>query len=137
MGKSEKPNIEELVDIEEALDLIIDGYTYRQMANHFGVKSVSQLHKYLNRKEHSARTRDAFRSSAAIYAETAREVLESVNVDGTQIEMSKARELAQYYKWLSAKRDPQSFGEKIDISSLGEKIERNLPPWMKANESES
>ena len=40
-------------------------------------------------------------------------------------------------KWVLAKMNPRKYGDKVDVTSGGEKIERNLPPWMTANESES
>jgi predicted transcriptional regulator len=118
------------INIEEALDLILEGYTNVKIAKHFNIKSVSSVNKYLNNENHSARVREALRQSAHLIAEKAEEVLESIKADATQAEVSRARELAQYYKWLAKVRMPKTYGDKVDVTSGGEKIDRIYPPWM-------
>ena len=39
-------------------------------------------------------------------------------------------------KWKASKLAPKKFGERVDVTSLGEKI-GTLPPFMKTNESQS
>lgn len=39
-------------------------------------------------------------------------------------------------KWKASKLAPKKFGEKLDVTTGGEKIQ-NLPPFMKTNESQS
>jgi transposase len=120
------------IDIEEALDLILEGYTYRQMAERFGLKSVSQMHRFLNKEEHSARVKTARQQSADIYAEKAEEVLKEIKSDATQVDMARARELAQHYRWTAKMKEPRVYGDKVDVTTDGEKINQTIPPWMKA-----
>lgn len=39
-------------------------------------------------------------------------------------------------KWLASKLLPKKYGDKVDVTTDGEKI-TNLPPFMKSNESQS
>ena len=134
--KIEKPNVKDLVDIEEAISLLKEGYTNKKIASHFNVTSVSAVSDLLSNGDHSARVREARIESAHLIAEKAEKVLESIEKDSTSAEVARARELAQFYKWWAKVRMPKTYGDKVDVTSGGEKIERNLPPWMK-NESES
>ena len=100
--------------IDELLDMIIDGNTFRQMAAKHEV-SISTVHTFLTLPEHAARTGAALALSAAQYADKAEEVL--LDAVGTKEELSRAKELAQHYRWKAAKRDPKKYGEKLDLTS--------------------
>ena len=102
------------LEINDICDRIIDGKTYRQMAKHYDV-SMFTLHKYLAEKEHSARAREAFILSADTYADKAEQVLLDAKKDS--LDLMKARELSQFYKWKAAKRYPKGFGDKVDVTS--------------------
>lgn len=110
------------VKIEEVLALIIAGKTFREIAEDYGV-AVSTLHEYLHKSEHSARVNDALKISANSYADKAEEVLKDITRTSNQIEMARARELAQHYRWKASKRNPRSYGDKLDVTSN----EKTLP----------
>ena len=113
MDSKLKPHIEEL------LTDITDGKTYRQIAEKYRV-ALSTLHKFINSDEHSARARHALALSASSYANKGEEVLISAPAD--RIEIQRARELAQHYRWMAGKRDPKKYGERVDVTSGGEPI---------------
>ena len=118
------------IDIEEAISLILDGYTDKDIAKHFGIKSRSTVTKFLNQSNHSARVREARTDSADAIADKAEEVLRDLKPDSTPAEVSRARELAQHYRWLSKVRKPKVYGDKVDVTTDGEKITGNPPSLM-------
>lgn len=105
--------------VEEIIDLLIEGKTYRFIAEKYGV-SLSTLHDFMNSNEHSARTRSALEISASSYADKAEEVL--IQAERDKIEIQRARELAQHYRWKAGKRNPKKYGDKMDLTTDGEKI---------------
>lgn len=102
------------IKIDELIDLIIDGKTYRQIANHFDVK-LSTLADFVAKPEHSARVKNALKVSSDTYADKAEQVL--IDAERDLIEMQRAKELSQYYKWKASKRSPSTYGDKIDVSA--------------------
>ena len=46
----------------------------------------------------------------------ATEVLQNIPDDGTQAQISRAKELAQHYRKMAAIRNPREYGDRIDIS---------------------
>lgn len=105
--------------IEEIIQWIIDGLSYRQMAEKLGC-SLGLLHNYLSKNEHHARANEAREVSANTYADKAEEVL--LNAERDKDELMRARELSQYYRWKAAKRLPKVYSDKIDHTSNGDKI---------------
>ncbi len=69
------------------------------------------LHACLSSDEHSARTREALEISGSSYADKAEEVLKNAPKD--KLELMRARELAQHYRWKAAKRNPIRYSEKV------------------------
>lgn len=118
-----------LKDIEDAIQMIIDGKTFREIAVEFGF-TVGALHKYLNKSEHSARVAEALMISAASYADKAEEVLQDITKDSNTVEMARARELAQHYRWKASKRNPRSYGDKVDVTSNGETVNIPITAWV-------
>lgn len=116
--KADAPNKHGL-NIEDIITEIVDGQNFRQMANKFNVP-LSTLHDFINRAEHSARTRAALELSAAQYADKGEDVL--LKCEGTKEEISRARELAQHYRWMAGKRNPKKYGDKIDMTTDGKAI---------------
>lgn len=105
--------------IEEIIELIIAGYTWLSIADKMGT-ALSNLHKYCSKEEFSARVREALDYSASTYADKAEQVLiESVS---DKNEIMRARELAQHYRWKAGKRSPKKYGDKVDLTTAGEKI---------------
>lgn len=102
--------------IDEIIDLLIDGKTYRQIAESYNV-SISTLHYFLSLPEHHARAKTALSISADQYADKAEETL--INAKATKEELMRARELAQHYRWKAAKRDPSRYGDKLAVEQSG------------------
>ena len=100
--------------IEEILDLIIEGWTYREMADKFGV-SLALMCKFLTQSEHLARANAARKLSGSIYTDKAEQALKNAPAD--QIEIARARELAHHYRWKASKVNPREFGDKLDVTS--------------------
>lgn len=107
--------------IDEIIELIVDGLTFRDIAKKYDL-SLSGLHNFLSKTEHSARVKTAMALSADGYADKAEEVLSDIKPKSTYAELQRARELAQHYRWKSAKRNPRRYSEKVDITSDGEKL---------------
>lgn len=126
---------EAVIDIDVAVEFLLEGKTYRKIAEHFKV-SISTLHKHLSKDEHSARVREALSMSADEYADMAEKVLIEAEWDENMgdFDLKKARELSQYYKWKAAKRNPRRYSDKLDIDHTtgGDKIS-NIPviEWVK------
>lgn len=107
------------LDIDQVCEMIIEGATYRELAHKLNVK-LSTLHDYLSKDEHSARVREALRISADSYADKGERVL--IEAKSTMVEVQRAKELAQYYKWKASKRAPKTYADKIDVTSAGNEL---------------
>lgn len=105
--------------IDDIVDRIITGDSYRKIAADLGV-SLTTLHRFTSKQEHSARVKEALNYSASSFEEKAEDVL--INAKGNLVEIQRARELAQHYRWKASKRNPFKYGDKLDITSDGEKI---------------
>ena len=99
------------IDVEKLIDLIYDGKTYRQMADFFGVK-LATLSDFVAKPEHSARVKEALKASADTYADMAEQVLKDAK--SNIVEIQRAKELSQYYKWKASKRSPKEYGDKVE-----------------------
>ncbi len=109
--------------IDDIIECIIQGDTYAVMAKTFDV-SLGLLHEFLTKGEHSARVLAAMRQSAKSYADKAEQVLK--DAEATREEIMRARELAQHYRWAASKRNPKEYGDKLDLTSDGQKIGGDL-----------
>lgn len=98
--------------IEDIIECIISGDTYRVIAEKFEVP-LSTLHDFISSTEHSARVKAAQEISADSYADKAEKVL--IDAKGTLTEISRARELAQHYRWKASKRSPKRFGDRLEL----------------------
>lgn len=96
------------IDINEVCEKLIDGETYRKIAEYYNI-TLSKLHRFLSIPEHSARAREALIISADSYADMAEQVLLDAK---TNTQIYKARELSQFYKWKAATRYPKVYGNK-------------------------
>lgn len=105
--------------IEEVLESILEGKTFREIAKIHNV-GLSTLHRFINSEEHSARARNAMEISASSYADKAEEVL--ILAENDRGELMRARELAQHYRWKAGKRSPKKYGDKVDVTTGGDKI---------------
>jgi hypothetical protein len=100
--------------IEDVIEQIIDGKTFREIAEGFDC-SLSHFHRFLSKAEHSARVKEALEISSNSYADKAEEVL--INAEKDSIEMTRARELAQHYRWKASKRSPKKYGDKLETDN--------------------
>lgn len=108
------------MDIELIVNDIIDGLTFRKMALKYGVP-LSTLHNYCSKDEHSARVKMALEISAQTYDEMAEEGM--INAED-EFELKRAKELGYHYRWKSSKRNPKKYGDKLDVTTDGEKIKQ-------------
>lgn len=106
--------------LDEIIEKIIEGLTFREMAEFYSV-TIGTIHNFLSKEENAARATAALEISASSYADKAEQVL--WEADGTKEEIMRARELAQHYRWKAAKRSPKKYGDKVDVTSAGEKIQ--------------
>ena len=98
---------------DDIWELLIQGKTYRYIAEHFGVK-LSTLADFLAKPEHSARKRECLLISADIFADLAEEAFMQISDNAQNGEIMRQRELGQFYKWKSAKRNPKIYSERAD-----------------------
>jgi predicted RNA-binding protein with RPS1 domain len=100
--------------VDDILGMLIEGDTFKTIAERYKV-SLSTLHEYMNKPEYSARTRNALEMSASSYADKAEQVL--IDAEKDRIEMQRARELAQHYRWKAGKRNPKKYGDKLETDN--------------------
>jgi len=111
------------MNIDIIIDMLIDGLTYRKIAESLKIP-LSTLHDFVSRPEHFARAQTALNISAQTFDDMAEQILRDAKSDKNEIQ--RARELAQHFRWRAAKRNPQRFGEKVDVTTKGEKLTTNL-----------
>ena len=98
--------------IDKIIDGIIEGKTFRKIAEEFKV-SLGGFHKFITSDEHSVRASTALSISASSYANKGEQVL--LDAEKDKIEIQRARELAQHYRWMAGKRNPKKYGESSRI----------------------
>lgn len=106
--------------LDQIIDLITEGKTFRKIAEELNV-SLTSLMVYTGKEEHSARVREAMEYSADSYADKAESVL--IDAKSNLVEIQRAKELAQHYRWKASKRSPKRFGDKLDIELKSNTIE--------------
>ena len=105
--------------IDEIIELFIKGKSYRDVADIMDVP-LTTLHDFTSKSEHSARIREALEYSASSFDDKAEQILLDCPPDRDAV--SRARELAQHYRWKASKRSPKKYGDKLDITTDGDKI---------------
>lgn len=113
------------MNIDKVIEMIIDGKTFREIAEEFKV-SLGKVHSFISKDEHSAPVRNALTISADSYSDMAEKVLKEAASNSS--EMTRARELAQHYRWKAAKRNPRRYSEKLDVTTDGDKIHHPATP---------
>lgn len=98
-------------DFEAILEHIIEGETFENIANMFYV-SRQTLFNFLNKQDHSARVREAIVLSAASFQDKATQAILELKSQSTLADITKARELAQHYRWCASKRNPVMYGDR-------------------------
>lgn len=112
--------------IDEIVEMLINGDSFRDIATRLNV-GLSTLHDFTSKSEHSARVREALVYSAASFDDKAEQVL--VSAASNLVEIQRAKELAQHYRWKASKRAPKQYGDKVDVTSAGEKISTTIIKW--------
>jgi hypothetical protein len=105
--------------------------SYREMASKYGM-SLTLLFDFLHDPEHSARIKEARQASADMDSDKAEQVL--IDAQSTMTEVTRARELAQFYKWRASKKAPRHYGERIEVESKQD--EQYQPPNITVNISQ-
>lgn len=118
-------------DIAEVIEDILNSMSYREMASKYGM-SLTLLFAFLHDPEHSARIKEARQASADMDSDKAEQVL--IDAEGTMAEITRARELAQFYKWRASKKAPRHYGERIEVESKQD--EAYQPPNITVNISQ-
>lgn len=103
--------------LDEILDMFRDGSTYRAVCASFDVSSRT-MSKFLSLPENVDQYRTVLQESADAYVDKAEEAL--LNAPADKIELYRARELSQHYRWLASKRNPKRFGDRIEVDQKTE-----------------
>lgn len=67
----------------------------------------------------SARVRASREKSAEAEDDKAEAVLAGLTAASTPAEVARARELASHYRWRASKRNPKTYGDKLDLNHSG------------------
>lgn len=111
------------LDLDNIVEMILQGDSYKTIAQKLNI-GLTKLHEFTSNTNHSARVREALIISASTFADKAEEVL--LNAKRDSIEIQRARELAQHYRWKASKRAPKVYGDKLDLTSDGKKIQQTI-----------
>jgi len=92
---------------------LIDGDSYRAIAQDAGVQK-SSLFAWLNESdERSARAKEALITSARSFEDMAFTCIEDA---ADPFSLAKAKELAHHYRWAAKMRDRGTYGEKVSVA---------------------
>ncbi|MFS2015036.1 hypothetical protein ACEN88_00475 [Massilia sp. CT11-108] len=127
MGRKTQPKTEltarEKMDafgIDAVCAAILHPKAMHAIADEIGVSQGSLVAWIGADSERSARAREARVQTAQMWDEKATLTIETA---GDQFELSKARELAQHYRWRASKIAPRDYGDKVAIGGAAD-----LPP---------
>lgn len=109
----------ERMGITAVCDALREGMVYREIAVKAGV-TLSALWRWMHEDEDRARmVRAALQDSADSFDAQAEAVLKEIPDDASKAAVSRARELAQHYRWRASKRNPKAFGDKQQVELEG------------------
>lgn len=101
--------------IDAIVEMILDGHSLRTIAKAADA-SVGRLVAWIAAEdERSKRIQFARQLAADIYADKAQDALEDAK--GTKIEIARARELAQHFRWKASMSNPRRFGTKVELNA--------------------
>jgi transposase len=107
---------------EDVIKMIYDGNTYFQIQKKYKV-GAEELSLWIKASEHSARAREAQRSSSNRYADLALQAILDIKEGDDKAVITKQRELAHHFRWLARVKSPKDYNEnRIDIGELEGKI---------------
>ena len=107
------------LDLDNIVEMILQGDSYKTMAQKLNI-GLTKLHEFTSNTNHSARVREALIISASTFDDKAEQVLLDAKRD--MVEIQRARELAQHYRWKASKRAPRVYGDKLDLTTDGNEI---------------
>lgn len=107
----------ENLGIDAVCDLISDGAGFRDIAKCAGVGVGSVLRWLDSNPGHSARALEARRVTAVLWDQEAEKAIREAPAIAE--EMTRARELAQHFRWRAAKLNPRQYGDKLDLTHRG------------------
>ena len=106
---------------EKICKLIISGLSLRKILDQEGMPSRDTVHNWiLNRGEFS----DQYARACKLRREYKFEKLE--DIAETEEDVSRARLRVDVIKWQLSKEEPKKYGDKIDMTSDGDKLGVNL-----------
>lgn len=111
------------LDLETIVEMILQGDSYKTIAQRLNI-GLTKLHEFTSNTNHSARVREALIISASTFDDKAEQVL--IDAKRDMVEIQRARELAQHYRWKASKRAPRVYGDKLDLTTDGEKIQQTI-----------
>lgn len=111
------------LDLDTIVEMILQGDSYKTIAQKLNI-GLTKLHEFTSNTNHSARVREALIISASTFDDKAEQVLLDAKRD--MVEIQRARELAQHYRWKASKRAPRVYGDKLDLTTDGEKIQQTI-----------
>lgn len=111
------PTIKHKLNIDDVLQMIIEGESHREISRRTGV-SISSLFRFLMRTTaNSEAYKRALMLSATALAEKAEKVFLELKEGATTAEIAKAKGLADYYRWMAGCKNPKVFSPKAYMSS--------------------
>lgn len=102
--------------IEAVCAAILHPKAMHTIAEEIGVSQGSLIAWIGADHERSARAREARIQTAQMWDEKATRVIEEA---GDQFQLSKAKELAQHYRWRASKIAPRDYGDKVTQEHTG------------------
>lgn len=102
------------IGIDAVCDMIAGGVPMRQIAERAGV-SVGSVANWLADPERSVRARAARLNAAAHWDEEAERVIQEADRDS--VEVQRARELAQHYRWRAKSFAPAAYGDRVQVDA--------------------
>jgi hypothetical protein len=101
---------------EQMLSDVQDGILAAPLARKVGV-TVEALIRWIDRDyDRHRRWEWARRAAAETFAQRALEVIECIPEKATAGQIVRARETAHHYRWLAKMLDPQTFGDKQEVT---------------------
>lgn len=119
-----KPSLLTLDDQEllfqSILKMLVEGKSYKAISIELNIR-LSTLYNFTSKTlGYIERARHALLQSATTHAELSIQVL--IDAPADKFELMRARELSLAHRWLASRKAPHIYGERVDVTSGGEKI---------------
>lgn len=101
--------------IEALCDMMREGLSYARIGQKLKMPGT-RVWKWIQAdEERQMLARDALQQSADAADAMAEQVLLAIKKGASGAEISRARELAQHYRWRASKRNPRVYGERVEV----------------------